>query len=339
MKKPFLKEMLSMEHKTLFYVSFLIAFAMNVNRIIPAINPEVEIVLDVPLVFDVAEIMYQMITGWFFHFLLGLLLLKKMWVSRDDAQQTKLLKYVLIFLFLGVSVLISIYSQKFFFDNLMNSRVYRVNFIIRFLVSMGLIFVLVRVLKMTQRHRAKELENEMLKTAYFKAQLKNLKAQVNPHFLFNSLSSLTSLIAEDSNAAQNYVKNLAKVFRHSLAEHSSSLVDLDQEMEMFNAHLALLKIRFEDNLKVTVAMENIQKYRLPAMSLQPLLENVTKHNHISEKNPIHIQIFIADDTIHFVNGLTKPKYETPSNGIGLFNLNERYKLLLDKEIVIQKTEN
>ncbi|MEM8762947.1 MAG: histidine kinase [Bacteroidota bacterium] len=339
MKKTFLKEMLTMEHKTLFYVSFFIAFSMNANRLTPLVHPEIEVVFDIPLAFDLAEFMYQIVIGWLFCFLLGILLLNKLRVGIDDPPKVKLLKYVLTALFLAVSLLFSIYSQKFLFDNLMNSRIFLTNSVVRFLVSSGLIFVVVRVLKLAQKHRAKELENEILKSAYFKAQLQNLKAQVNPHFLFNSLSSLTGLIAENSDAAQKYVKNLAKIFRYSLAEHSSSLVGLEQEMEMFHAYVTLLKIRFEDNLKVTVSTEGMEHYKLPSMSLQPLLENVTKHNHISDKHPINVNLFIADDKIHFINGLTQPKYDTPSNGIGLLNLNERYKLLLDENIVIQKTDN
>ncbi|MEM9361877.1 MAG: histidine kinase [Bacteroidota bacterium] len=339
MKKTLLKEMFTMEHKTLFYVSFFIAFAMNANRLTPLVHPEIEVVFDIPLAFDLTEFLYQIIVGWLIYFVLGILLLKKMGVNGADTPQVKLYKYGLTVLFLTASLLFFIYSQKFFFDNLMNSRIFLTNSVIRFLVSAALIFVVVQVLKMTQKHRAKELENEILKSAYFKAQLQNLKAQINPHFLFNSLSSLTGLIAENSDTAQKYVKNLAKIFRYSLAEHPSSLVSLEEEMEMFHAHVVLLKIRFEDNLKVIVAIDDMAQYKLPSMSLQPLLENVTKHNHISDKHPINVNLFIADGKIHFINGLTQPKYDTPSNGIGLLNLNERYKLLLDENITIQKTDD
>jgi len=323
----------------MFFVSFLIALATNVTRLATLLHPQIEIIMDIPWVFDLAEFLYQLLFSWGSCFLLGILLLKKGGIVAGKSRKIKILQFVMVFLFLLLTLSLGILSEKYLFDNLMNSRMYRGNFVIRAIVSFGLIYVVVRVIRISQERRAKELENEMLRSAYFNAQLKNLKAQVNPHFLFNSLSSLSSLMTEDMESAQKYVANLAKVFRYSMSEHTASLVDLSKEVDSLKANIELLKIRFEDNLKITIGLEDIEKYQIPSMSLQPLLENVTKHNDISKKNPMYIDLIIMEGKIHFINRLTKPKHDVVSNGIGLFNLNERYKLQLNSEIVIRKTRD
>lgn len=338
-KKSFLTKKITTDHKILFYVSLIVAFAMNANGMISIFHPEMEIVFDIPWVFNLFESLYQILLGWTYYFILGVLLLSVANIDKTDSRELKMMKLTMLLLYFIFSLLFRVLSQKYLFDNLMNSIIYRSAFIIRVIGSSGLIYILVRVLKLSKDRRAKELENEMLKSAYYNAQLKNLRAQVNPHFLFNSFSSLSSLIVENTDTAQKYVGNLAKIFRYSLAEHTPPLVELSKEIESLEANIELLKIRFEDNLKITTELDDITEYKIPSMSLQPLLENVTKHNLISERSPSYIQVYIEKDELHFVNGVTVAKFDTPSNGIGLFNLNERYKLLIEKPISIEKTED
>jgi len=123
-----------------------------------------------------------------------------------------------------------------------------------------------------------------------------------------------------------------------LTESSSPLVDLSKELELLEAHIELLKIRYQDNLRISIEIENSDLYKIPVMSLQPLLDNVTKHNIISEIEPASVRLIYKNDELYFINALTTQKQDVPSNGIGLYNLNERFKLLLDKEIKIDKSD-
>lgn len=312
---------------------------MNANKLVGLLYPQIEVVVDIPWHFSLAESLYLICFHWLYYFLFGVLLLRLTDAVKKDSKKAKMKKYGLLFLFFISCLFFGIYSQKHLFDNLMNSQVFKNTFIARFIFSSGLVYFLVRVLRLSKSYKAKELENEMLKSAYYSAQLKNLRAQVNPHFLFNSFSSLSSLIAEDTVIAQKYVGNLAKIFRYSLTENESPLVPLSKELDSLEANIELVKVRFEDSLKITISINEMEKYMIPFMSLQPLLENAIKHNVISKSIPGYINLFIEDNKLYFINGLMVQKVDTPSNGIGLFNLNERYKLLLNKEIEIKKTED
>ncbi len=339
MIKSFFKRKFSTEHRTILYVSLIVAIAFNINTLLSSFNPEIQIILDVPWVFNFFEFLYQVAFSWTCFFVLGILLLNSSLIRQSDTKKQKAQKLTRILLFLAFSLIIGLFFQKHFFDNLMNSSIYRNSFIGRFVVGSSLIYVLVRVLNISNDRKMKALENERLKLAYSDAQLKNLRAQINPHFLFNAFANLSSLMNEDVGIAQRYVANLSKVFRYSLNENTSTLVELSKELESLNANIELLKIRHQDNLSILIDIKNPEYYEIPVMSLQPLLDNVTKHNIISEINKASITMTIKNDKLYFHNTLTVQKHDAASNGIGLHNLNERFKLLLHKEIEISKTEN
>ncbi|MEM1337045.1 MAG: histidine kinase [Bacteroidota bacterium] len=330
--------LLTAENKTVFYVSLILPFLMNSHRLTNFLFDK-SIIVGIPWQFNAAELAYQTFFQFVFCYVFGYIALNVLPVLKGDGIPTKTRKYLFLFLVFVVFLTAVGISQRLIFDNVLQVETYRTTYILRYSLSAVSMVILVRFFMLTREKRAKELENEMLKSAYYNAQLKNLKAQVNPHFLFNSFSSLSSIIAEDVPLAQKYVANLAKVFRYSLTENASQLVDLNKEIELLEANIELLKIRYESALQISINKANIEKYQIPSMSLQPLLENVTKHNHISNKWPMTLTVYVEDDEIHLINSLTTPKYDSPSNGIGLFNLNERYKLLLNKEITIQKTKD
>ncbi len=338
-KKLFRNTRMTSTHKTIVFVSLFVALAMNANRLISTLHPEIEVIIDVPWVFNLFEFLYQVVFSWIYFFALGVLLLGLGGFDKSVNRNERLQKSALIFIFFSFSLLFGLLSQKYLFNNLMNSSIYRTAFIFRFVIGSGLIYVMVRVIRISKDRKAKELENEQLKSAYSDAQLKNLRAQINPHFLFNAFTNLSGLMAEDVKLAQKYVGNLSKVFRYSLAENASPLVELTKELESLRAQIELLKIRYQHNLNISIDIEKPDLYKIPVMSLQPLLDNVTKHNIISKVNPGYINVNVQNDKLYFSSAITVQKLDAPSNGIGLYNLNERFKLLLDKEIDIDKTEN
>jgi PAS domain S-box-containing protein len=166
-----------------------------------------------------------------------------------------------------------------------------------------------------------------------------LKQQVNPHFLFNSLNVLTSLIKLDPDLAEKFSENLSKVYRYVLENRDNELVDLKTELQFLDAYILLLNIRFIDKLRVNI---NIPESRLNEMiiplAMQLLIENAIKHNAMSKSVPLTIEIFIDEDNfLNIVNNLNERPSQLISTGIGLKNIENRYLLLNNTKPVFEKT--
>lgn len=183
-------------------------------------------------------------------------------------------------------------------------------------------------------------EKEMLKRESLKAQLNALRTQVNPHFLFNNLNTLSSLIPENPEHAVDFVQQLSKVYRHILEVEDEKSIPLKDELDVLNAYSFLLKTRFGSNLqvKVDISDEKLQKKVVP-LSLQILMENAIKHNIVSSEKPLHINISATNGSLVLSNNLQMKKQVSESTGIGLNNIRNRYKLLSDKPVEVIENEN
>ena len=147
----------------------------------------------------------------------------------------------------------------------------------------------------------------------------------------------SSSTTKTSTEGTKYLSNLSDVFRYTLNNSNEQIVDLIDELALLNSYIELYKIRVQDGLSLQIDLPNKQK-KILNMSLQPLMENVIKHNEISEEKPLSICLKQKGDLLTFENNLNPKKMSENSNGIGLSNLNERYKILVGKEINIQKNE-
>jgi len=181
-------------------------------------------------------------------------------------------------------------------------------------------------------------ETENLKRESLAAQLNALRTQVNPHFLFNNLNTLCSLIPDDPKQAVDFVQQLSKVYRHILEVKDEKSIPLKDELEVLKAYAFLLKTRFGNNLEIdiNVAAEKMQKKIVP-LSLQLLMENAIKHNIVSADKPLKIDVYAANGSLVVSNNMQKKNQLHESTGIGLDNIRNRYKLLSDK--VVEVTEN
>ena len=172
------------------------------------------------------------------------------------------------------------------------------------------------------------------------AKYESLKSQLDPHFLFNSLNVLTSLIGEDPKLAEKFTTKLSKVYRYVLEQKSKDLITLDEELKFARTYMELLKMRFEDAVQFDLPESSSNPdFKIVPLSLQILLENAVKHNFVSKELPLQIDIFQENGALHFKNTLNEAMYKEPSTGIGLLNLNERYQILMGHSIEIEKTEN
>ncbi len=193
-----------------------------------------------------------------------------------------------------------------------------------------------RFLTETERKNEILLENEHLKSENLLVQLSSLKNQLNPHFLFNSLNTLSWLINEDKEKSQRYLQKLSQVLRYSLSMQEQSLVPLKEELTLVDSYIFLLQIRFGNNLQIIKNIEEVQ-FKIPPLSLQLLIENAIKHNVISTASPLSIWIELRDNVL-IVRNTHKPKPNSEGTGIGLVNLNERFKILASQEVEIEQNE-
>lgn len=161
------------------------------------------------------------------------------------------------------------------------------------------------------------------------SQFEVLKQQVNPHFLFNSLNVLTSLIKVEPDLAESFTEQLSKVYRYVLENKEKDLVSLGTELEFLNAYLFLLGIRFMSKLSVTITIDKkFHDYLILPIAIQLIIENAIKHNTFSKASPLRIEIFVDSDLhLNIVNNLKQRETKIASTGVGLQNITRRYALV------------
>ena len=181
-------------------------------------------------------------------------------------------------------------------------------------------------------------ETEQLKRESLSAELNALKTQVNPHFLFNNLNTLVSLIPEDPNQAVKFVQQLSKLYRHILEMKDEPSIRLRDELDVMKAYAFLLQTRFGGNLEVTIRVpeEKLDK-RIVPLSLQILMENAIKHNIVSADKPLKIDVSAVNGQLVVRNNLQKKNQVLESTGIGLLNIRNRYQLLGDGSVEVKES--
>lgn len=165
-----------------------------------------------------------------------------------------------------------------------------------------------------------------------------LKNQLDPHFLFNSLNVLTSLIEEDPDQAQKFTTSLSKVYRYVLEQKNKDLVTVNEELDFAKTYVRLLKMRFEDSIVFDIPEESLNsEAKIVPLSLQLLLENAVKHNVVTSSKPLHIKVFEENGNLVVKNNLQEKQVVRKSSGVGLQNIEQRYNILSDRKVAIQKS--
>ncbi|MCS3050433.1 histidine kinase [Parabacteroides johnsonii] len=205
------------------------------------------------------------------------------------------------------------------------------------MMIVGLLFINLSYKHMLTLHKEKERLKETVNAAQYRA----LQNQLNPHFLFNNLNTLVAEIQYNPDNAVEFVQKLSNVYRYVLQQDDKQVSSLQEELSFLQSYLFLHQVRIGDCLTVERQLpEEVMEARLPSLTLQLLMENVLKHNCISDEFPMIIRINSVnnDRAISFSNPIC-PKQEIPSSGRGLKNLSERYKLLCGQDIDIQSVNN
>jgi LytS/YehU family sensor histidine kinase len=176
-----------------------------------------------------------------------------------------------------------------------------------------------------------------LERDHLEAKFEVLKAQLNPHFLFNSLNSLAAML-DGNAAAERYVEDLSYFMRYILKNRDNELIALDEELAMIHKYIALQKVRFEDNLQVKFSLEkDCSCLLIPPLSLQILLENCIKHNIVSSSKPLHIDI-VCEGKMLSVSNKIQLKQQVESSGQGLRNIIERFSYYTPNEVRVENAD-
>lgn len=207
------------------------------------------------------------------------------------------------------------------------------------LITIILIISLMRLLYGRQQML---LEFEKLKTEKLQTSYNALMGQINPHFFFNSLNGLNSLIrGDEKEKTLAYLDELSNVFRYILQSNKKELVTLGEELQFVKAYTYLLSVRYEGKLFFSVQADTrYLLWQLPILSILPLIENAVKHNVISKQYPLEVDIYTTEDHMLVVSNKVQPKVEeSVSSGIGLKNLWGRYRMLTGKDIYISNRKD
>ena len=239
-----------------------------------------------------------------------------------------ILFYICIFNFIEISS-----NHSDFWDNML---LYRIDIVITFLITFLIttIHEAIMFYQQWKHHFSKsiQLEKDKLEVSY-----NALKSQVNPHFLFNSLNSLMSLL-ENNQQAEQYVQDLSDFLRYILLSNERELDSVEEEITYLEKYIHLQKLRFNDNLKIGIDIDTESlASAIPTLTIQMLVENCIKHNVISEKHPLLIQVYNDEKSITVVNNLQR-KQVGESTGKGLQNIEGRYRFVTGESVIIDITD-
>lgn len=183
------------------------------------------------------------------------------------------------------------------------------------------------------------VEREQAKQAQIQSELAGLRNQVNPHFLFNSMNTLMNIVTEDQQLAVSFLKKLSKVYRYVLENREEQIIPLSKELDFIHSYVFLQKERFKGSLEVDIKIpEPHLTQRIIPLSLQILFENAIKHNIISRKKPLLIEVFIANGKLVVRNNLQRKEQVMDSTKVGLENIKTRYRFFTEEVVDIKEEE-
>ncbi|MEK6153219.1 histidine kinase [Flavobacteriaceae bacterium 3-367] len=216
---------------------------------------------------------------------------------------------------------------------------FRTDFLRAALLGATVIFFNMFHFSMNQRDEMKQ-QMEDLKKEMMASRYTSLRSQISPHFLFNSLNTLTSLMYEDRDLASDFVTRLASSYRYILDTGEEDLISLEKELNFLDSFVFMMNVRHKDAviIKTDVDLPS-EKYQIPTLSLQMLVENALKHNHYSKERPLHISISsIGNEALVIKNNLRKRILKEETTQVGLKNIKKRYAHYTNKLVLVREED-
>lgn len=215
---------------------------------------------------------------------------------------------------------------------------------VNYLFSSVITFIILLIIHIFYFYKAfqeQKINQQKIIAGTANAKFESLKNQIDPHFLFNSLNVLSSLIEENPENAQRFTTSLSKIYRYVLEQKDKELISVDEELSFAKTYMNLLKMRFENSLtyEIEIASElAMAEMKVVPLSLQLLLENTVKHNVVSENKPLHIKIYIDKNYLCIENNLQRKENLNERQGVGLQNIINRYGIISKRKVLIEQTQ-
>jgi two-component system, LytTR family, sensor kinase len=294
-------------------------------------------------VFDLIFQIFKNIPVVLFLFIAGFLSVHYInkFISWGENPARRVLFFILSFVAISLMVTLMLCIPKlktYTWGELFASRQLEAVFLVAAMLNILVMGATDVILYYRKSHR-KALDAEITKKNKVKYQYDQLKRQLNPHFLFNSLNVLDYLVHTDPDRASDFIGKLAGVYRYLLSKESEPVVTLEEERAFVNMYVDLLKERFPEGFEVEMELEEryLKTYVIPC-SIQLLVENATKHNVISKENPLKIRIWVKDQFLRVENNLYPRSQDAESSKLGLKNIEGQYQALFGKSIQVTKTD-
>jgi hypothetical protein len=226
--------------------------------------------------------------------------------------------------------------------NLTLNEFFATEIIENYYMAMGITLgmnVLVHGFYFYKRYQENRVKQQKIIAGTASAKFETLKNQIDPHFLFNSLNVLSSLIEENPDTAQRFTTSLSKIYRYVLEQKDKELVSVEEELSFAKTYMNLLKMRFENSVFYELPQTiNNPEAKVVPLSLQLLLENTIKHNVVSQQRPLYIRIFEEDGYLVVQNDYQKKEVLQDRKGVGLENIVNRYAIITSRRVLVEQTE-
>ena len=296
---------LNYNRKIILIVSLIVTIALNFQRLFVIENPFFEKHF---WRFNLSEFIFLLLSIFVFCVVLGFLndfLFARIIKSKLKKVALIFFSNLLVYIFF---VKLTVYIQSILVSNIQNATLQKWSFILKYLIITGIMLFLVEILRLNKKNRLKDKENQDLKNQNLLAEIQLLKSQIDPHFSFNTLSSLSSIVRENQSLAQDYINHLSKIYRYRLGQDTMQWVDLQDEIGFLKSFFYLHKMRLEDKIELSISIENeFLNSQILSFSLQPLIENAIKHNIASKSKPLQLSIFIENQKLIVKNNLNLKK--------------------------------
>jgi len=330
----------SIKERTLILVAFIVSFLISLKRTMTLMGIiPVDIHVYYPITIQDWIFRLIVITGFTWLILdLNLRRTKKLFPKISELRSFLIL---LMGNILTYCLIVSLFIIGIEFINsisISRNEVYSIYFgwFIILIVSL----LIVEIIKLQEKSKHDHLDKEILKREKIQSELNEIKNQMNPHFLFNSLNSLHSLIRSNPEKASLFVTNLSKLYRYVLQSKEKDLVSIGEELAFLKNYTNLIHMRYRDKFQIKIDLRaKEQILQIPVLSIQLLVENAIKHNEISEENPLKVFVNIIEGHLVVTHKLRPRKTLIQSTSNGIVNLSRRCQYLIGRDIEIQKDEN
>ncbi len=242
---------------------------------------------------------------------------------------------------IAATVLLIIVYNIFLLTPLFQNKNLKWMFVMRYFIAIIPFLIIQYAFRANKKVAQLELEKQQIQTENYKVQLEALRTKADPHFLFNSLNTLRTMVRHHDPKSEQFILSLSDFYRQTLRYNESSLIKLIDEVKVLESYLFLMKNRNEEAVQISMQIaEELYEQQIPTLALQTVVENCFKHNMMTSKMPLYIEIRSADNYIEIKNNVQPRITNSSSSGYGLENLKKRYELLnIEKGVDIESADD